>query len=77
LKRGEPPADEPRLKTNRWKKNKSMSDLFRDKNHDHPLHGEEGKINYRDFGHWANLADAADSAEEFERSVGTIAMPKP
>ena len=33
------------------------------------LHGKEGKINYRDFGHWADMADEAESAEEFEESV--------
>ena len=33
------------------------------------LHGEEGKINYRDFGHWADMADEAESPEEFEESV--------
>ena len=48
-----------------------MNDVFRagDKKHDHALHGEEGKINYRDFGHWADLANEAKSAEEFEESV--------
>ena len=56
----------PNLKTNRWKKNRIMNDK---KNHDHALHGEEGKINYGDFGHWAHMADEAGSAEEFERSV--------
>jgi hypothetical protein len=33
------------------------------------LHGEEGKINHRDFGHWVDMADEAESAEEFEESV--------
>ena len=58
-----------------------MNDVFRAgaKKHNHPatgsrefgraLHGEEGKINYRDFGHWADMADEAESAKEFERSV--------
>jgi hypothetical protein len=59
----------------------SMNDVFRagDKKHDHAAngseeigrapHGEEGKINYRDFGHWADTADEAESPEEFEESV--------
>ena len=58
-----------------------MNDVFRttEKKHDHTangsdgfgaaLHGEEGKINYRDFGHWADMANEAQSAEEFEQSV--------
>ena len=58
-----------------------MNDVFRakEKKHDHAangsdesgaaLHGEEGKINYRDFGHWADMADEAKGAEEFEQSV--------
>ena len=58
-----------------------MSDVFRanEKKHDHAangsdefgaaLRGEEGKINYRDFGHWVDMADEAESAEEFEESV--------
>jgi hypothetical protein len=58
-----------------------MNDVFRagDKKHDHAAngsdefgrapHGEEGKINYRDFGHWVDMADEAESAEEFEESV--------
>ena len=58
-----------------------MNDVFRagDKKHDDDangsdefgatLHGEEGKINYRDFGHWADMADEAGSVEEFEESV--------
>jgi hypothetical protein len=62
-------------------KNIIMNDVFRakDQKHDHAangldefgatLHGEEGKINYRDFGHWADMADEAQSAEEFEQSV--------
>jgi len=33
------------------------------------LRGEEGKINYRDFGHWADMADKAERPEEFEESV--------
>ena len=33
------------------------------------LHGEEGKISYRDFSRWAHMADEAPSAEEFEESV--------
>jgi hypothetical protein len=69
------------LKDNRWKKNTIMNDVFRagDKKHDHAasgsdefaaaLHGEGSKINYRDFGHWADMADEAESAEEFEESV--------
>ena len=58
-----------------------MNDVFRakEKKHDHAaneadesgaaLHGEEGKINYRDFGRWVDMADEAESAEEFEQSV--------
>jgi hypothetical protein len=58
-----------------------MNDVFRakEKKHDHAAngsdefgrapHGEEGKINYPDFGHWADMADEAESAEEFEESV--------
>jgi hypothetical protein len=58
-----------------------MNDVFRakEKKHDHAangwdefgatLHGEEGKINYRDFGHWVDMADEAESPEEFEESV--------
>jgi hypothetical protein len=48
-----------------------MNDVFHanEKNHDHALHGEEGKINYRDFGHWADMAEETESAEEFEESV--------
>src|SRR5713101_3203299 len=58
-----------------------MNDVFRakEKKHDHAanesdesgaaLHGEEGKINYRDFDHWVDMADEARSAEEFEESV--------
>ena len=58
-----------------------MNDVFRaiEKKHDHAangsdefgaaLQGEERKINYRDFGHWADMADEAESAEEFEESV--------
>jgi hypothetical protein len=58
-----------------------MNDVFRanEKKHGHAangsdefgaaLHGEEGKINYRDFGHWADMADEAKSAEEFAESV--------
>jgi len=58
-----------------------MNDVFRagDNEQDHAAngsdesgrapHGEEGKINYRDFGHWADMADEAESAKEFEESV--------
>jgi len=58
-----------------------MNDVFRakQKKYDHAangsdelaaaLHGEEGKINYRDFGHWADMADEAESLEKFEHSV--------
>ena len=58
-----------------------MNDVFRakQKKHNHAangsdefgtaLFGEEGKINYRDFGHWADMADEAESPEEFEESV--------
>jgi len=57
-----------------------MNDVFRakEKKHNHAngsdefgaaLRGEEGKINYRDFGHWVDMADEAESAEEFEQSV--------
>jgi hypothetical protein len=58
-----------------------MNDVFRagDKNHDHAangsdefgatLCGEDGKINYRDFGHWVDMADEAPSVEEFEQRV--------
>jgi hypothetical protein len=81
LRHGESPADEPQLKTNRWKKNTIMNDVFHagDKNQDHAangprefaaaLHGEVGRINYREFGHWVDMADEAESAEEFEHSV--------
>lgn len=33
------------------------------------IRGEEGKINYRDFGNWVDIADGAESAEEFAESV--------
>ena len=58
-----------------------MNDIFRakEKTHDHAangsdesgaaLRGEEGKINYRDFGHWVDIADGPESAEEFAESV--------
>jgi|SRR5438477_12813027 len=49
-----------------------MNDVFRAKGSDKfgaALHGEEGKINYRDFGRWVDMADEALSAEEFEESV--------
>ena|SRR5438034_5740225 len=58
-----------------------MNDVFRakGKRHNHAAngsaefgrapYGEEGKINYRDFGHWADMADEAESLEEFEESV--------
>ena len=58
-----------------------MNDVFRakEKKYNHAangsdefgaaLRGEEGKINYRDFGHWVDMADEAQSAEEFEQSV--------
>ena len=58
-----------------------MNDVFRakQKKHNHAAngsdefgrapHGEEGKVNYRDFGHWVEMADEAESAEEFEESV--------
>jgi hypothetical protein len=58
-----------------------MNDVFRanEKKHAHAangsdkfaaaLRGEEGKINYRDFGHWVDMADEAESPEEFEQSV--------
>ncbi len=48
-----------------------MNDVFRagDKKRAHALHGEVGKINYRDFSHWADMADEAVSAEEFEERV--------
>jgi hypothetical protein len=48
-----------------------MNDILRanEKNHDHALHGEEGKINYRDFGHWVDMADETESAEQFAESV--------
>jgi len=60
------------LKNNRWKKNTIMNDVFRANGSDKfaaALHGEEGKINYRDFGHWADMADEAESAKEFEESI--------
>ena len=69
------------LKNHRWKKNTIMNDVFRtnEKKHDHAangsdefgaaLHGEERKINYRDFGRWVDMADEAESAEEFEESI--------
>jgi len=69
------------LKNHRWKKSTIINDVFRakEKKHNHvangsdefgaALRGEEGKINYRDFGHWADMADEARSAEEFEESV--------
>jgi len=43
-----------------------MNDAFRA---NEKKHGEEGKINYRDFGHWADMANEAQSPEEFEQSV--------
>jgi hypothetical protein len=46
-----------------------MNDVFRAKETNQALHGEEGKINYRDFGYWAVLADEAESPEEFEESI--------
>ncbi len=52
-----------------------MNDVFRAKEANGldefgaTLHGEEGKINYRDFGRWVDMADEAESAEEFEQSV--------
>jgi len=46
-----------------------MNDIFRAKEKNHALHGEEGQINYRDFGHWADMANEAQSPEEFEQSV--------
>jgi len=52
-----------------------MNDVFRAKEANGsdefgraPL-GEEGKINYRDFGHCVDMADEVESAEEFEESV--------
>ena len=48
-----------------------MNDVFLAKGDEFgaALRGEEGKINYRDFGHWVDMADEAESAEEFEESV--------
>ena len=58
-----------------------MNEVFRagDKKHDRDAngsdesgrapHGEECKINYRDFGHWVDMADESESPEEFEESV--------
>src|SRR5882762_11834044 len=49
-----------------------MNDAFRANGSDEfgrAPHAEDGKINYRDFGHWADMADEAESAEEFEESV--------
>jgi hypothetical protein len=46
-----------------------MNDIFRAKEKNHAPHGQEGKINYHDFGHWADMADESESAEEFERSA--------
>jgi hypothetical protein len=49
-----------------------MNDVSRAKGSDEfgaTLLVEEGKINYRDFGHWADMADEAESVEEFEESV--------
>jgi hypothetical protein len=60
------------LKNHRWKKNVRMNDVFRANGSDEfaaALHGEGGRINYRDFGHWADMADEAGSAKEFEESV--------
>jgi hypothetical protein len=59
------------LQNNRWKKNISMNDVFRANGSDEfaaTLNGEGGKINYRDFGHWADMADEAPCEEEFEES---------
>jgi len=52
-----------------------MNDVFRANGSDQfaaALHGEEGKINYRDFGQWADMADKAESLEEFEESVQQV-----
>jgi len=60
------------LKNHRWKKNTIMNDVFRANGSGEfaaAPHGEEGKINYRDFGHWADMADKAERPEEFEESV--------
>jgi hypothetical protein len=69
------------LKNNRWKKNTIMHDVFRakEKKRAHAANGSdeftaarkgrEARINYRDFGHWVDMADEARSAEEFEQSV--------
>jgi hypothetical protein len=52
-----------------------MNDIFRAKETNgsdefgRALHGEEGQSNYRNFGHWADMADEAESPDEFERSV--------
>ena len=46
-----------------------MNDIFRAKEKNHAPQGQEGKINYRDFGHWADMADEAESAKEFEESA--------
>ena len=46
-----------------------MNGIFRAKGKNHAPHGQEGKINYRDFGHWADMAHEAESLEEFEESV--------
>jgi hypothetical protein len=39
------------------------------KKHDQVLHGAEGQINYRDFGRRADMADKAETPEEFEESI--------
>ena len=52
-----------------------MNDVFRAKEANgsdefgRAPHAEDGKINHRDFGRWADMADEAESPEEFEESV--------
>jgi hypothetical protein len=46
-----------------------MNDIFRAKEENHAPHGQEGQINYQDFGHWADMVDEAKSAKEFEESA--------
>ncbi len=60
-----------------------MNDVFRanEKKHDHTangsdefdaaLHGEEGKINYRDFGHWADMANEHRAPRNSSRAFCT------
>ena len=46
-----------------------MNGIFRATGKNHAPHGQEGQINYQDFGHWADMVDEAKSAKEFEESA--------